>query len=164
MQAGDIILEFDDRDILFSYDLPHVVGLIAPGTDAEALVMRDGRQQRIDVEVGALPGQEVARRSAPAAAPASNSMFGMTLGNIGVEIQRELRIPGGVLVQSVEPASAAARAGLRRGDVLVRLGFEEITSVAEFVRVASSLPQDKLAPVRFYRDGNWFFRTIDITD
>lgn len=164
LRAGDIILEFDDRDIVFSHDLPHVVGLIAPGTEADALIMRDGREQTVRVEVGALPGQDVASRgpSRPGN-PSQNTMFGMLLTDLDPAIASDLGVPGGVVIQRIEPGSAAARGGLRPGDILVRLGFEEISSVDDLFRVARSLPRDKLVPVRFFREGNWFFRTLDIS-
>ena len=61
LQPGDIIIRFDGESIETSADLPHVVGLIAPGTEVEAVIVRDGEEETIDVEVGGLGADEVAR-------------------------------------------------------------------------------------------------------
>ena len=165
LEPGDIILEFNHRDIVYSFDLPHVVGLISPGRTAEALVARNGEQITMNIEVGALPGQTAATRNSNPRAPnaaGSGLILGMALENIDPDQMADLRISGGVIVRSVQPGSAAAQAGLAAGDVLVRLGFEEVSSVRDFGEIASRLPAGKLAPVRFYRDGSWYFRTINI--
>lgn len=163
LQAGDIILEFNERDIVFSHDLPHVVGLIAPGTEADALVLRDGDERRMEVEVGALPGQAVSSRgNSRSTQPRTGDALGLSLRDLDSDQLRELRVNGGVVIEQVVPESPGARAGLQAGDVIVRLGFEEIASVQEFVRVAQALPRKQLAPVRFWRNGNWFFRTIEV--
>ena len=52
---GDVIIEFDDKEIKFSSDLPHVVGQIKSGTKSNAKVIRDGREINLDFVLGELP-------------------------------------------------------------------------------------------------------------
>ena len=52
LQPGDIIISFDGESIETSADLPHVVGLIAPGTVVTATIVREGQEETVDVEVG----------------------------------------------------------------------------------------------------------------
>ena len=61
LQSGDVIVTFDGEPIETSADLPHVVGLIAPGSRVQALIARDGEEQSVTVEVGALAADQVAR-------------------------------------------------------------------------------------------------------
>ena len=61
LEPGDVIIAFDGEAIETSADLPHVVGLIAPGTKVSALVVRDGRERDVAVTVGGLGADEVAR-------------------------------------------------------------------------------------------------------
>ena len=56
--AGDIITAFNGKPILFSSDLPHQVGLVAPGTAAKLLLVRNGRQAEIELKVGELPDRD----------------------------------------------------------------------------------------------------------
>lgn len=61
--AGDIITSFNGKSILFSSDLPHQVGQVTPGASVRLVVVRNGRQAALELEVGELPsfGQPVKR-------------------------------------------------------------------------------------------------------
>ena len=59
LKSGDVIVSFDGRDIPTSADLPHVVGLIAPGTEVKVEVVRDRKRKKLDVEVGGLDADVV---------------------------------------------------------------------------------------------------------
>ena len=52
---GDVIIEFDSKEIKFSTDLPHVVGQIKPNTEADAQVIRDGEEITLNFVLGELP-------------------------------------------------------------------------------------------------------------
>ena len=51
---GDVIIEFDNKEIKFSSDLPHVVGQIQPETKAKAKIIRDGKEIELGVNIQAL--------------------------------------------------------------------------------------------------------------
>ncbi len=164
--AGDIVIEFDDHQIEYSHDLPHVVGLIDPGSMVQAVIYREGARETIDVELGTLPSQvsvrTPAKDSGKSFRPSSNAIFGMELSDIDEVIARELGISGGVLIESIQPGSPAADAGLLAGDILVQLGFSEVANIDEISAVAANMRTGKVQPIRFYRDGAPIFRTIDI--
>lgn len=163
LRAGDVIVEFDGNEIEYSHDLPHVVGLIEPGSTAEAIVYRQGRRSSLDVELGALPGQPVAAtRNLPGSRNSSSAIFGMELSDLSGAREENQGLSSGVLIESVESGSPAAEAGLREGDIIVQLGFSEVRDLEDFTEIASDLPRGKVQPIRFYRDGNAIFRTIDI--
>lgn len=163
IQPGDIILKFNGRDIVYSHDLPHVVGLVAPGTTATAELMRDSRQQTMRVEVGALPTRVAApsRGAQPNAVQPARYVLGMRIEPLDSRTSGELGIRGGVRIVDLEADGPAITAGLAAGDIIVRLGFDEVTSPESFNRIAADLPAGKLVPVRFWRSGSWFFRTIE---
>ena len=161
--AGDVIVEFDGHQIEYSHDLPHVVGLIEPGTRAEAIIYREGRRRGIDVQLGALPTQVAASaKSSRSSGGSATAIFGMELSDLGESRYDDQGISSGVLIESVEPGSPAAEAGLRSGDIIVQLGFNEVDGLQNFAEIASNLPTGKVQPIRFYRDGEAIFRTIDI--
>lgn len=65
IRAGDIITAFNGKPILFSSDLPHQVGQVAPGASAQLVLVRDGKQNTVELAVGELPAfdePEVTRR------------------------------------------------------------------------------------------------------
>ena len=55
LMPGDVIVEFDKKQIKFSSDLPHVVGQIKPNTNAKAIVIRDGDEIELEFVLGELP-------------------------------------------------------------------------------------------------------------
>jgi serine protease Do len=164
--AGDIVVTFDEHQIEYSYDLPHVVGLIKPGSRVQAVIYREGARENIEVELGTLPNQVSTRGSnrdsGESPRTSSNAILGMELSNIDDATSRELGITGGVLIELIQPGSPAADAGLQAGDILVQLGFSEVANREEASEVAENLHTGKVQPIRFYRDGKLFFRTIDI--
>ena len=162
LEAGDVIIEFDGAEILTSADLPHVVGLIRPGTEVVAKVIRDGKTKMIDVEVGGLDADAPATQ-AFAEASAGNPL-GMTVEAADAEMMAELGLNGGVVVISVEPDSAAEEAGLARGDVITRLGSTAIKGVDDFEKATEALTPGKSVPIRLIRGGSPLFRGIRVPE
>lgn len=163
LRAGDVIIEFDGHAIEYSHDLPHVVGLIEPGSEVEAVIYREGSRRTLDVTLGALPTQVAASGKSSRTGPraSSTAIFGMELDNL--ESGSNSQGPSsGVVITAIESGSPAAEAGLRVGDIIVQLGFHEVRDLEDFTRIASNLPIGKVQPIRFYRDGDAIFRTIDI--
>ena len=68
---------------------------------------------------------------------------------------------GGVIVVTVEKG-AAAKAGLRRGDVVVSLNNLQITSAKQFLDIARDLPGDKAIPVLVQRQQVAIFLALKI--
>ncbi|MDW8479659.1 MAG: PDZ domain-containing protein [Xanthomonadales bacterium] len=135
IRVQDVILSFNGREILRSSELPPLVGATAPGTRAEVEIFRDGRTRRLTVVVDELPAEE-------SAAIAGVPLPGGGAGRLGIAVeplspaQRErlgLKPDEGVLVARV--AGAAARAGLRPGDVILMVGRETVGSPADFERL-----------------------------
>ena len=58
IRAGDIITAFNGKPILFSSDLPHQVGQVAPGTFAQLVLVRNGKQNTVELAVGELPAYD----------------------------------------------------------------------------------------------------------
>jgi serine protease Do len=83
--------------------------------------------------------------------PKSGS-FGLGISNLSDALRREMKVKGGVRVDSVE--GAAARAGLREGDVIVSIANTEVSDAKEFEAVAAKLDKSKPVTVLFRR-GEW---------
>jgi serine protease Do len=59
LRVGDVILEFNNREVVSSTDLPPIVGRTPVGEKVPVLVMREGKQTRLRVELGELPEDDV---------------------------------------------------------------------------------------------------------
>lgn len=166
LKAGDIITAFNGIPILFSADLPHQVGLVSPGTSIELALIRNGKLMKTIVEVGELPddGQSLARHKATGKSPQElvSGPLGLEVSELDTQQRNRLMINGGVLVRNIKPDSAAARAGLQPGDVIIQLGFSAINNMADFLALVEALPTGSIQPLRFIREGRPSFRSIII--
>ncbi len=156
IEAGDIITRFDGKPIEKSSDLPRLVGNVKPGTRASITVFRRGAAKDLTVVIAEIEPEKPARKtSSPEVKPpvtGAAQALGLVVSDLPDAQKKELKIRGGVKVDSVD--GAAARGGLREGDVIVAIANTEITSVKEFE--AALAKTDKSKPVNvLFRRGEW---------
>ena len=141
VEAGDIITKVDGKAVDKSGDLPRIVGSTKPGAKAALQVFRRGSIKELSVTVAEFePEQRPQRRAGaqPGQPPQpTKSMLGITASDLSDAQKRELRVRGGVRVEAAE--GAAARAGLREGDIVLALGNTEIADSKQFAAVAAEL-------------------------
>ena len=147
IEVGDVIVEFNGREVPSSGALPPMVGRTQVGELARVTVIRDGRERTLRVRIGRLPAEDdlaaYGGEERPEQPPADTAAerLGMRVGPVDDETRERLDIgPGGVLVTGVE-AGAARSAGLRTGDVLVMMNARPIRGVDDFrARLADMEP------------------------
>ncbi len=164
LQSGDVIVAFDDEPIETSADLPHIVGLIAPGSRVEALLIREGDEQRVTVEVGVLSSDQVARVDAGVSVDGRVQLLGMRVAEAEANTLADLGLSGGVVIEAVELDSPAAEAGIRDGDILTRLGSRPISRVSDVTAAADDLVPGGSVPARLIRGRSPLFIGIRIPD
>ncbi len=122
LERGDVILEFGGIAIDKRNDLPRLVADRGPGAKADLLVLRKGKKKTLTVTLGELKDEALAGRARV------EERMGLTVQAITPEMRRHLELvgPGGLLVSGVEPGSAAAEAGVRRGDVILEVNQREV--------------------------------------
>jgi serine protease Do len=154
VEAGDIITRLDGKTIEKSTDLPRMVGSLKPGTRSTLTVFRRGSNKDLAVVIGEVePEKPVARKERedkPRTAAAS--VLGLTVSDLSEAQKKELKLKGGVRIEAA--VEAAARAGLREGDVILALANVEIGSVREFEAVLAKLEKGKPVHV-LLRRGEW---------
>ena len=153
IEAGDIITRFDGKVIEKSSDLPRLVGNVKPGTRSPITVFRRGTSRDLMVTIAEIEAEKPARRAAapeakpPVAGPAQ--VIGLVVAELNDAQKKELKLRGGVRVESVE--GAAARAGLREGDVIVAIANAEVLSVKDFEQSLAKIDKTKTVNVLFRR-------------
>ena len=157
LRSGDIILKFDGKSIPSSADLPHVVGLIAPGSTVEVELMRDREPQTINVEVGGLESDDSYTLAAGDTSDDRGGRLGVEVESLSAESSEHFGISGGVVVRSVESDSVAAESGVRVGDVITLIDTQPIQSVDEFERAVDALKDGSSVPLRLIRQGSSLF-------
>ncbi|WOX06056.1 DegQ family serine endoprotease [Microbulbifer pacificus] len=166
IQVGDIIMHFDGQKILMPGDLPHVVGQTRPGAEVPVVLMREGKERKLKVRVGALPGDddaEVQASNVPATTDVGGRL-GLAVDDIPDSLKQRLGVESGVLVKQVVPGKPGANAGLRSGDIIAQLGFDQVESLLDYQKIVKKLPKGELLPIRFFRGGQPTFRTIQIDE
>jgi len=166
LRIGDIIEAFNGREIESSAALPPLVGATKIGEAAKLKVLREGKNLEIPVKIGRLPDEE------PVVAKNDESPSGNMLARINMAVvnptdeQREqLELPktGGVLVMGVKPGPAA-EAGIRRGDVILRIQDQAIKDVKQLTDIVKGLPKGKTVAVLVQRRGGTQFLAIKLKD
>jgi serine protease Do len=153
IEAGDIITKFAGQSIEHAQDLPRLVAATKPGTKSSIQVFRRGAYKDLTVTVAELEATKI-KADADEAPPTklASSALGLGVIDLSAEQKRELKQNGGVLVEKVD--GAAARAGLRPGDVIMAVANVQISGVKEFDAVLAKL--DKSRPVSvLVRRGEW---------
>ena len=157
LETGDIILRFDGVDILTSADLPHVVGLVAPGTEVRVDIIRERKRKSLKVEVGGLDADEIPSLDSKPNLADTGSRIGLTVDGLTDAQRSRQGISGGVVVSEVEPDSPAGEAGIRNGDIITLIDGVPITSVDSYLRVVEGLEPSQSVPVRLVRGGSPLF-------
>ncbi len=145
LRTGDVILSFQGTNITRSGDLPPVVAATPAGTRAKVLVRREGKQREISVEVGTLADESPKVAGAtPQAAPGEE-------GRLGVVVH-DAEDGSGVVVRNIDPDGPAARAGIRRGDVILSFDRQAVKSARQLSELVKESPSDKPIAVLIQRD------------
>ena len=156
VEAGDIITKFDGKAIEKSSDLPRVVGSTKPGSKSTVTVFRRGSSKDLSVVIAEVESDKPVAKAAgkeekPRASTAAQTL-GLSVADLTDAQKKEANLKGGVRVEAA--ADAAARAGLREGDVIVQLANTEVASVKEFEAALGKL--DKTKPLNvLFRRGEW---------
>ena len=168
IEAGDVILRFDGKIVASSEDLPRVVGANKPGAKAVVQLMRNKAMRDVTVVVGEMPdetrtAQRQQRRGQPGGKPPAESVsrLGMTLSEPTAQQREQLNIAGGVLVEDVA-TGAAARAGIRRGDVILAVNNQEVKSLEHFGQTVAQLEKGKIVALLVRRGTNALYIPLRI--
>jgi serine protease Do len=157
VEAGDVILKFGGRDVVSSEDLPRLVGSTKPGVKSVTQLMRNKATREVTVVVGEMPEEARAAQRTPrrpgAKPPAESvSKLGMTLSEPTAEQRKELKITGGILVE--EAQGAAAKAGIRRGDIILAVNNQDVKSLEQFSQLMGQFEKGKIVAMLVRRGGN----------
>lgn len=138
IQRGDVIVSFDGKPTDDVTTLRNVVAATDVNKKVQVVVIRDGQEKTLEATTG---DQEVGMEASVKEPVASSKKSGLTVQELTPEIARQLGYEDltGVVVSNVEPNSAAADAGLRRGDLIQEINRQPITTMADYNKVMSEI-------------------------
>jgi serine protease Do len=160
---GDVIIEFDSKEIKFSSDLPHVVGQIKPDSRAKAKVIRDGKEITLDFVLGELP--ITSEQFIPAKTQQSSDPLGLKVADIDRDNPSMTNMPEGVIVSRVNPNSAAS-GKVNRGDVITMIQYKGqkymVYDVDSFNQALSNFSSNNKIAIHLIRNGTRLIRSVTL--
>jgi len=134
IEIEDVIRTFDGKKVRDTSHLQHLVSNTPPGKKATVEIIRDKRERTLRVELKEFPREETVLANSNE----NSNELGLEVETLSYSLARTYRLNGddlsGVVVTRVNSRSAAARAGIQPGDLITRVGDNEISTEREFQR------------------------------
>ena len=138
IKQGDIIIEYQGREVSRMSLLPSMVAQTVVGSDAELVVIRKGKKKKITVTIGKLKEDDVIAGSSESKVEQG---LGLTVQELTPELAESMELDEstGLLVADIEPGTPAFEAGLRRGDVILEVDRTPVKDMKDFNKAMENL-------------------------
>jgi serine protease Do len=172
IEQGDVILEFDGREVSEMRRLPAMVAETSVGSTVDVTIWRRDGEKKVRVKVGELEAEQLAAaaptETPPGAKPQDMQSLGLALGTITPELRSRFALDEatkGVVITEVKDGSASAEKGLKAGDVIVEVDQEEVASPADVVEKVDKAKSEgyRVVTLLVFRQGDfqWIAVRID---
>jgi serine protease Do len=169
IEAGDVILKADGREVHTSSELPRIITVVKPGAKVTLTIWRKGAQRDLSVTVAELKEDQVTpptRRSGPTPKEkAKPNRMGLVLGDLTEDQKKELEIKSGVLVEDV---MSSVRGNVQPGDVILAIinrgQTTDAKSAEQVNNTLSKLDKGASVTLRLKRGEQEFFSTLKINN
>ncbi|MGZ3409943.1 MAG: DegQ family serine endoprotease [Xanthobacteraceae bacterium] len=151
IEAGDVIVKFDGKDIKEMRDLPRVVADTPVGKDVEVIVVRKGKEEKKTVRLGRLEDGEkqqaalTPKKDEPQEQTVVQKALGLQLAEMSDKLRQQYKIKDGVkgvVITGVDGNSAAADKRLSAGDVVVEVAQDPVSTPADLQKKVDQLKKD----------------------
>jgi len=161
VEQGDIILSFNGTRVERSSNLPPLVGLIPVGDAAELEVLRKGKKLVLPVTIAELEDDSARPIKTSATSLEDDSRLGLIVSDLTAAQKKELGNKG-VIVEKIDPAGAAALAGIQVGDLLLSFNQTEVSSTEQLAELVADAPSDKPLAVLVQRNDSPLFSALTL--
>ncbi len=166
VQVEDVILEFDENEIIRSTDLPKYVGQVPAGSTRKLVVWRNNQTVTLNITIDELATEPEQPRTREDDGLRDSDGFVPRI-NIAVrnltEEEREIINSDGVYVISVA-RGPAFDVGIRRGHVITRMNQTIIEDVESFESIVAGLPANRPILVQVFQGDSPTLLTIRIDE
>ena len=140
IQQGDVIVRVNGETVTPDETVSFLVANTTVGARIPIEIIRDGRRQTLTIAVGQRPSEDVLAKQAGGGdgstmndevAPAPGTALGLSLQSLTPAIARAVNLPPtakGVIVTAVDPSSDAGEKGIRRGDLIISVNRQAVTT------------------------------------
>jgi serine protease Do len=163
LKSGDVITAINGQPIDSASRLTLVVGETTPGTNLSLDINRNGKADKISVTTIVKPNGDRTESDDNAPGADVGVLNGVAVGDIDANARQQLDFPerlNGAVITQVDPSSAAARAGIREGDVILELDRHAVTSAKTAVDLSASATSKKTL-LKLWSHGNTIYVIVD---
>ena len=156
LQSGDVVLKFNGKPVGAGGELAALVGQSSPGDKAQLEIWRKGAKREMAVTVGEMPGAKMA--AAAGGSAAAQGKLGVAVRPLSESERKSAGVEGGVVVE--QAGGAAAKAGIRPGDIILALNNTPVKSAEELRNMIDKT--GKVAAILVQRNDAKIFIPVDL--
>ena len=166
LEPGDVITSVAGRSVRTPGELVATIGGLPPGDEIDVRMIRDGDARTLRATLAERADAQRADRApmAPKTAPANIERLGLSLRALAPSDAATLGLEGdagALVVESVDPAGAAERAGIRAGDVIRRIGSRPVATLADAQAAVAAISARAAVPMLVEREGQPRFVLVE---
>jgi len=157
IQGGDVIVEFDGKEVKDPTHLRNMVAGTVPNTGVSLKVIREGGPKTVQVKI-----VEMSSEVQTTAKTSSDHLKGVSVQSLTPQMRESLDVPkriNGVVIVDVEDGSAADGI-LMKNDVIVEINRNRIKDMNEYEKVISKIPSDQNLLILIFRKGSTLYMTL----
>jgi serine protease Do len=154
VRAGDVIVAIGGTSIKETRQLIDRVSAIAPGQKVDLEIIRDGKRLTVPVVLGERPGTEGEQETSTAKEDTPSSKLGLEVDELSARTRRQFDLPKdveGVVITDVTELSPADDAGLRAGDIVMRVNARDVASQKDFREAIAGVRSGSMVRLYVYR-------------
>jgi serine protease Do len=155
IEAGDVILKFDGKDVSTVRGLPRIVAQTPIGRTVDVELLRKGQKKLLKVLVARLIEDESDKQKAPEPKP-DKALIGLKMTPLTEELRQKFGIDAkvkGLIITDVDPASPAAAKNVKAGDVIVEAAQDQIDSLDDLIKAIEKVRKSGRKQVLLRIDG-----------
>ena len=170
LQQGDVVIEFDGREVPKYRNLSRMVAETAVGKAVDVVVWRKGKAVTLQVTLGELDDEQVAALTPEpqqGAVSGDVTALGLKLSSITPELRQRFSLgedTDGVVITDVSPEGNAAEKDLKPGDVIVEIDLEEVREPSDVVDKVEKAKDEgfRVVTLLVFRQGKGDFEWVAV--
>ncbi len=165
IKVGDVIVNFNGKEVSSSSALPPMVGSTKVDDRVKVKIIREGKSKTIKVKISELPDDNDIKlaRNGDDTRDVRIKRINISVSNLTENQKEAIEHKTGVLVEAVKPGPAS-RAGVRRGDVVLKFNNKDVEDIKQFKKLVKDAPDGKSVSLLILRRGSPIFLALKITE
>jgi len=166
IKSGDVIVGYEGKPVDSPAVLRNLVAQTPIGKSVKLELLRDKKRETVSVKIAEQPKEMTQAEGGDETldgAGKQSALGGLELRNLSPDISRQLGLPAGmqgVVITGVAPDSAAARAGVEAGDVILEINRQAVRSVNDVRKLSAKLPKNEGVLLLLNRRGGKLFLVV----